>query len=94
MPRLRAYADKYTEADFKKEIFRCLAARYEDVSIRALSRETGISQSTLNQKIRHSHDNLDIGELKRIVPLLNPDPGVILKLLGFTAAQIKKFKES
>lgn len=94
MPRIRQYAAQYAESDFKKEIFRCCAERYEDVSIRALARETGISQSTLNTKIRHCSDNLDISELRRIVPVLNPDPGIILKLLGFSAEQIKKFKST
>lgn len=94
MPRIKQYATQYAEADFKREIFRCLADRYDEVSVRALARETGISQSTLNNKIRHSHNNLDVGELRKIVPLLNPNPGIILKLLGFTTAQIKRFKES
>ena len=94
MPRIKPYEEKYLEQDFKKEVYRCLAERYDEVSVRALSRETGISQSTLNTKIRHSHNNLDIGELRKIVPLLNPNPGIILKLLGFTPAQIKRFKES
>lgn len=94
MPRIRAYAQQYVDADFKKEVYRCLAERYENVSVRALSRETGISQSTLNCKIRKNVSNLDIGELRKIVPLLNPNPGIILKLLGFTPAQIKRYKES
>ena len=93
MPRIRQYVMQYAADDFRKEIYRCLADRYDDVSVRALARETGISQSTLNIKIRHSHDNLDIGELRKIVPILNPDPGIVLKLLGFTPAQIKRFKE-
>lgn len=94
MPRIRQYETKYLEKDFIKEVYRCLAERYDDVSIRALARESGINQSTLNTKIRHAHNNLDIGELRRIVPILNPDPGIILKLLGFTTAQIKRFKEN
>lgn len=94
MPRLRVYAEKYAYEDFKQEIFQRLTARYSAVSVRALARETGISQSALNVKIRHSHDNLDIGELRKIIPLLSPDPGIILTLLGYTPQQIKRFKES
>lgn len=93
MPRIRQYAAKYAEEDFKKEIFRCLTDRYEDVSVRALSRETGISQGTLNTKIRHDNSNLDVSELQRIVAVLNPNPGILLKLLGYSQAQITKFKE-
>ena len=92
MPRLRAFAKQYAEEDFKKEVYRCLAERYENVSVRALSRETGISQGTLNTKIRHDNSNLDVSELQRIVAVLNPDPGILLKLLGYSQAQITKFK--
>ena len=94
MPRIKPYEEKYLEQDFKKEIFRCLANRYDEVSVRALAREVGVCQSTLNTKLRHSQKSLDIADLQKIVPLLNPDPGIILKLLGFTAAQIKRYKES
>lgn len=94
MPRLRAYARQYADADFKKEVYRCLTERYENVSVRALSRETGISNSTLNNKIRKNVSNLDVSELQQIVAVLNPDPGVILKLLGYSTAQIKKYKEN
>lgn len=93
MPRLRIHAEKYADEDFKHEIFTKMALRYEAVSCRALARETGISQSALNDKIRHNVANLDVGELRQIVPVLNPDPGIILKLLGYSAQQIKKFKE-
>lgn len=92
MPRIRQNHTIYAEADFKKEIFRCLAARYEDVSIRALSRETGISQSSLNNHLRHNIVNLDVGVLQKIVPLLKPDPAAVLKLLGYTGEDIRKFK--
>lgn len=93
MPRIRQYAERYAEEDFRKEIFRRMADRYEQISVRALARETGISHSALNTKIRENNTNLDIGELQRIIPILNPDPGIILKLLGYTPAQIKRFKE-
>ena len=94
MPRIRQYAERYAEEDFRKELFRRMADRYEQISVRALARETGISHSALNIKIREDNTNLDIGELRKIIPLLNPDPGIILKLLGYTPQQIKRFKES
>lgn len=94
MPRIRQYADKYAEADFRKEIFRRLADRYECVSVRALSREIGACQGTLNAKIRNRTTSLEVGELQKIVPVLNPDPGIVLTLLGYTPQQIKRYKES
>ena len=92
MPRIRQYANRYAEEDFKREIFRKLTERYESVSVRALSRDTGISQTTLNTKIRHDNSNLDIGELQQIIAVLKPDPGVLLKLLGYSGKDITKFK--
>lgn len=94
MPKLRRqYAIKYAEEDFKKEIFRCLTERYEKVSTRALAAETGISNSTLSTKIRRDNSNLDVAELRQIIPLLKPDPGVVLMLLGYTSQDITKFKK-
>lgn len=94
MPRLRVYAAQYSEEDFRKEVFKKMAERYEDISIRALARESGISPSTLNNRIRHDISNLDVSELRQIVPILKPDPAVILKLLGYTGDDIRKFKNS
>lgn len=94
MPRIRQYAVQYSEEDFRKEVFKKMAERYEDISIRALARESGISPSTLNHRIRHDISNLDVSELRQIVPILKPDPAVILKLLGYTGDDIRKFKNS
>lgn len=94
MPRLRMYACHYSEEDFRKELFRKMAERYEEISVRALAAEAGIAQSTLNTRIRHDISNLDVSELRRIVPILKPDPTVILKLLGYTGEDIRKFKNS
>ena len=94
MPRIRQYSDRYASEDFKKEIYRRLTDKYEEVSVRALARDTGISQSTLNTKIRHDNSNLDISELQRIVAVLSPDPGIVLKLLGYSQSQINKFKST
>lgn len=92
MPRIRQYAAQYAEADFRKELYRRMTDRYDTVSIRALARESGVSQSSLNTHLRHNINNLDIGVLQKIIPLLKPDPAVVLKLLGYTGEDIRKFK--
>ena len=94
MPRIRQYSATYDEEDFRKDLFRRLADRYGEVSIRKLADEAGVSQATLNSKIRHSAKNLDVLEFRLIVPIIQPDPGILLKLLGYTPQQIKRFKES
>lgn len=92
MPRIAMYADKYADADFQKEIYRRMADRYEEVSVRALAREIGACQSTLNTKIRKTPCTLVISELRKIVSVLKPDPVIMLKLLGYTSKEINKFK--
>lgn len=94
MPRIPQYAAKYAEQDFRKELYCRLAERYEQVSVRALAREIGACQGTLNAKIRNKTTALEIGELQKIVPVLTPDPGIVLTLLGYTPQQIKRFKEN
>ena len=92
MPRLRVNSAIYAENDFRKEMYRRMTDRYDTVSIRALARESGISHSSLNNHLRHNIVNLDVGVLQKIVPLLKPDPTVVLKLLGYTGEDIRKFK--
>ena len=94
MPRIRQLAGEYAQADFRKEIFRCLAERYENVTVRALAAETQLSQSTLNTKIRHDLTNLDVSELQKIIPVLKPNPEIVLKLLGYTGEDIRKYVKS
>lgn len=92
MPRIRQNQTIYAENDFRKELYRRMTDRYSTVSIRALARETNISQSSLNNQLRHNIVNLDVGVLQKIVPLLKPDPAAVLKLLGYTGEDIRRFK--
>lgn len=92
MPRIRQCAAQYAETDFRKELYRRMTDRYDTVSIRALARESGISQSSLNNHLRHNIINLDVGVLQKIIPLLKPDPAAVLKLLGYTGEDIRRFK--
>lgn len=92
MPRIRQNTAIYAENDFRKELYRRMTDRYDTVSIRALAREVNISQSSLNNHLRHNIVNLDIGVLQKIIPVLKPDPAAVLKLLGYTGEDIRKFK--
>ena len=92
MPRIRQYAAAYAEEDFRKEILRKICDRYGSSSVRALAQEAGLSQSSLNTKIRSTTRNLDINDLSIIIPILKPDITVVLKLLGYDSAAIQKYK--
>lgn len=93
MPRIRQYADKYSYEDFRKEVFRKLADRYCEVSVRKLAAESGLAQSTLNTKLRHKTESLEVEELRKIIPVLRPDPTVVLQLLGYSNQDISRFKK-
>ena len=93
MPRIRQLERQYAENDFRKEIFRCMVERYEKVSVRKLAEEAQISQSSLNGHLRHDIINLDVGCLQLIIPILKPDPGVVLRLLGYSSQDITRFKK-
>lgn len=93
MPRLKIYNAVYDESDFRKEMFTKMALRYDEVSVRKLAEEAGVSQSTLNQKLRHCAKNLDVHELRLIIPILRPDPAVVLRLIGYTSQDITRFKK-
>ena len=94
MPRIKQYSDVYNENDFRRELYVQLTNRYEKVSIRALAAETGICQSVLNTNLRHNNKNLTVGVLQKVIPLLKPNPAVVLKLLGYTGDDIRKFKNA
>lgn len=94
MPRIKQLQPIYDEKDFRQEIFRRMADRYSEISVRKLAEEVGISHSSLNQKIRHSTKNLDVHEMRLIIPLLKPDPMVMLRLIGYTSEDIRKFKSA
>lgn len=92
MPRIKQNAKKYDESDFRKEMFMRMAFRYDEVSVRRLAEEADISQSTLNAYLRHSADSLNVRMFRRIIPILKPDPAVVLKFLGYDGKDISKFK--
>ena len=92
MPRIRQYSAAYAEEDFRREVFRQIVDRYGDLSVTQLAKEAGIAVSTLNDKIRRSARNLDVHDFRLIVPVLKPDIAIVLKLLGYEDADIRKFK--
>lgn len=63
------------------------------MSYRSLARAVGIPHSTLTPKMANPF-KLSVEELRKIVPVLCPNPAVLLALLGYSKQQIKKFKES
>ncbi len=91
MPRIRQNAEAYAVADFQKEVRMCQGEQ-NLMSVRALADAIDVAHSTLYPKIK-SPGKFTVAELQRIVPVLHPDIKIVLTLLGYSAGEIRKFKE-
>lgn len=89
MPRIRQYAEKYAREAFQTEIRRKQGER-ELMSVRALSRETGIPATTLGPKL-DDPGKLKVEDLQKLVAALTPDPAAVLGLLGYDSKTIRRY---
>lgn len=91
MPRIRQYAERYAVEDFWKEIDRCCPlAGIQSENSEALGEKTGVSGHTIrNYKKRLEIMRFDV--LRKLVTILHPNPAVILKTLGYSEKEIKKY---
>lgn len=92
MPRIKQLYPKYANEDFIKEI-RKKMIDYGYKSIKELALKMQVAPRTLYRRVENP-DHFTVDDFRRIVPLLYPDPGVVLSLLGYTKQDIKRFKES
>lgn len=93
MPKIRQYAEQYAQRDFWREIDRrCPDAGVQSGNNAALARAIGTADVTIGN-YKQNPGKMQLKTLSRIVAVLNPDPGVILRLLGYSDKEIKKFKE-
>lgn len=66
--------------------------RYGYKTQASLGEALGVSQVTAGKYLRDPGDMV-FRTLRRLVRTLKPDPAVVLKALGYTATDIKSFKE-
>ena len=92
MPRIYQNADKYAVADFQQDI-RKQQGYYDLMSVRALAGAMGVPHTTLNPKLKEPK-RLTVEELQKLVPVIHPDIGILLTLLGYSKQEIKRFKEA
>lgn len=93
MPKIRQYADLYAQRDFWREIDRrCPDAGVQSNNNAALARAVGTADVTIGV-YKQDPGKMQLKTLSRFVAVLKPDPGVILRLLGYSDKEIKKFKE-
>lgn len=88
MPRIRQYADRDVMADFIGEL-NAQRARFGYDTQRSLAPVIGVCQATAGNYIRNP-ETIPFGVLRAIVKAVKPDPGILLKALGYTTQDIKK----
>ena len=89
MPRIHQYDDRYAVEDFQREI-RCRQGYYDLMTIQAVADVVGIPRSTLHTKLRDP-ETLGVEDLRKLIPVLHPDPRAVLALLGYTKKEINQF---
>ena len=89
MPRIHQYEERYAAEDFRREI-RCRRGYYDLMSIQAVADAVGIPRSTLDTKLREP-ERLGVEDLRKLIPVLHPNPRVVLALVGYTTKEINQF---
>ncbi len=91
MPRIRQLANQYANEDFVKEL-RKKMIDYNYTSFKEVAQTVQIDPRTLYRRVENP-DKFCVSVFRKIIPLLQPDPGIVLSLLGYTKQDIKRFKE-
>lgn len=92
MPRIKQNEEKYAAEDFRKEV-RIRQGENDLMSKSALAEEMDMPRTTLTKRLSDPM-GMTFGEFKKLNSTLHPDPAVVLALLGYSAKEIRKFKEN
>lgn len=91
MPRIRQYAEKYTDDDFRKVIrhgLTDLGYRYDS----ELAEVTTMSVTTACRKVR-APSTMSLEQLRSVIAALDPDPVAVLRFLGYSMKDIRRIAE-
>lgn len=88
MPRIRQYADRDAMKDFIGEI-NAQRARNGYDSCERFGKAIGVCTKSAWNCINNP-GNIRLDVLRAIVKAVKPDPGILLKALGYTTQDIKK----
>ena len=91
MPRIRQNEEKYAAEDFRKEV-RIRQGENDLMTKAALAEEVDIPRTTLTKRLADPM-GMTFAEFKKINRSIHPDPAVVLALLGYSAKEIRKFRE-
>lgn len=90
MPRIKQKAQQYADEDFRVEV-RVRQGYYDLMSQQALAAAAGIPRPTLRKRLLEP-ETMTVEELRKLIGTLTPDPGAVLRLLGYSSKDIKKFR--
>ena len=90
MARLRTDQAKAARDVFQREIRVKLAEL--DMTQKLLGDRIGVCPSQMS-KMLADPDSIDVGRLRQIVAVLDPDPCVVLALLGYSSKAINKIRK-
>lgn len=87
MPRIRQYAEKYSNEDFLREI-RSKQGYYNLRTQEELGNAIGLPKSTMRKRLINP-ESLTIQDLRSMIRVLNLSPVAVLKFLGWSDKAIK-----
>ena len=90
MPRIRQFTNQYANEDFIKELRRKMID-YNYTSFKQIAETIYIAPRTLYRRVENP-DMFSVSDFRKLIPLLHPDPSIVLILLGYTKQDIKRFK--
>ena len=91
MPRIKQNKDKYATEDFRKEV-RIRQGERDLMSVTALAEEAGMPRTTLTKRLSDPM-SMTFEEFRKLNSATRLDPAVVLPLLGYTAKEIRMFRD-
>ena len=88
MPRINQNAEIYAENDFRKEVRIC-QGRYDLMSQQALAEAVDMPRPTLRKRLLEP-ETMTVGELRKLIKTVKPNPRVLLLLIGYTPKDLRK----
>lgn len=89
MPRIMQYKEKYAEEDFVRELdARCAWERLKTQE--EIGKAIGVSGPSIGN-YRNKPGKIKLETMQKIVKVLKFNPGIILRYLGYSQQEIRKF---
>ena len=89
MPKIRQYAEKYAQDDFVKEIgAKSVWAGFH--TNEELGNAVGVSAASVGN-YKRDPSKIQIKTMQKLISVLQLDPGIVLRFLGYSTQDIRKF---